>query len=333
MLHRPAKTNGISRVRISSNQPSETGDGKGKPSRRWLQIKRILAWALALLFVVMIFGVTPEDEAVMRTFETAAWRWQNNPEYRSIAVEYCILADNTLRARPFLVRGPTLVMATRSLPFVPHQYAVNDTSEIHYSKFSGGPLVAYLFFCGEQHVDQFVGVLESVGRNQAPSQDKLLRFLDAFHMDYPVCTDAGARQSVATLIRDTRPGEPFPVRSNVGELLLEHVRGLARELNFPTEPDQMTPDQQQAVLVRLDDYVKQHDHQLWRTKQLNDFCCGVWAQVYGPHYHLIIGPVLALRKVGTWGVVLMLVLGLLRRERREPERAKQDEDELNPRQT
>jgi len=92
----------------------------------------------------------------------------------------------------------------------------------------------------------------------------------------------------------------------------------------------MTPDQQQAVLLRLNDYVKQHDYQLWRTKQLNDFCCGVWAQVYGPHYHLIIGPTLALRKIGTWGLVLMLIWGLLRRERREPERAKLVDDELKP---
>jgi len=78
---------------------------------------------------------------------------------------------------------------------------------------------------------------------------------------------------------------------------------------------QMTPEQQITLLLRLDDYVKQHDYELWRTKQLNDFAGGVWAQVYAPHYHLIIGPALAVRQVGTCGLILMLLWALLRRPR------------------
>src|SRR5438874_1351536 len=109
-------------------------------------LRNVLTSLFILLLVAMTFGISPDDEAAMRTFQTAAWRWQNNPEYRSIAVEYCILADSALRTRAFLVRGPTLVLTARSLPFAPHRYALNDTSQIHYSKFSGGPLVAYLYF-------------------------------------------------------------------------------------------------------------------------------------------------------------------------------------------
>jgi len=117
------------------------------------------------------------------------------------------------------------------------------------------------------------------------------------------------------LIRDTRSQQPFTVRKDVGSLLLPHVRALATELEFPPEPEQMTPEQQITLLLRLDDYVKQHDYELWRTKQLNDFAGGVWAQVYAPHYHLIIAPALAVRQVGTWGLVLMLLWALLRRPR------------------
>ena len=294
----------------ASNTPERPGRSR--------VVRRVLTGLVVLMFLAMIFGVSPDDEAALRTFETAAVRWQHDPEYRSLAVEYCILADRALRARAFFVSGPTLVLTARSLPFAPHRYAVNATSRRHYGRFSGGPLVAYLFFCGEQSVDQFVGILEAVGKWERPTDADLLRFLDAFHMEYPVCTDAGARQSVATLIRDTHSDEAFRVRKDVGDLLRGHARVLAQELGFPSEPDQMTPEQQLAVLLRLDDYVKQHDYQLWRTKQLNDFCCGVWGQVYAPHYHVIIGPVLALRQVGTWGLVIMLVWTMFRRSCRGP---------------
>ncbi len=299
-------------------------DRPERRSKTRIVAKRVAKVGLLLVFLVMTFGISPDDEASMRTFDEAGPRWQHDPEYRSLAVEYCILADRALRAKPFLVSGPTLVLTARSLPFAPHRYAVNASSQRHYSRFSGGPLVAYLFFCGEQSVDQFVGILEEIGHTRQPGDADLLRFLEAFHMEYPVCTDAGARQSVATLVRDTRSDEHFRIRKDVGDLLRVHARALARQLAFPQEPDQMSPDQQLAVLLRLDDYVKQHDYQLWRTKQLNDFCCGIWAQVYAPHYHVIIGPVLAIRPVGTWGLVVMLLWTTLHRSRRnrvaDPER-------------
>jgi len=290
-------------------------DVKPAPAVKWCRPKLVFIGLIVLLLVGMIFGISPDDEAAMRTFQIAAVRWQHNPEFRALVVEYCIFADSALRARPFLIPGQKLVMTARSLPFAPHRYAVNPTSRKHYSKFSSGPLVAYLFLSGEQSVDQFVGILESVSRKPQPTQDDLVQFLQAFHMEYPVCQDAGARQSVATLIRDTRSQQPFTVRKDVGSLLLPHVRALAAELEFPPEPEQMTPEQQITLLLRLDDYVKQHDYELWRTKQLNDFAGGVWAQVYAPHYHLIIGPALAVRQVGTCGLILMLLWALLRRPR------------------
>ena len=292
--------------------PSEPSDATNVKPRR---IRTVLVALIALLFVGMTFGISPDDEAAMRSFQTAAVRWQHDPEFRAIVVEYCILADSALRTHPFLIPGPKLVMTARSLPFAPHRYAINPTSRKHYAKFSSGPLVAYLFLCGEQSVDQFVGILENVSRNPQPTQDDLVQFLQAFHMEYPVCQDAGARQSVATLIRDTRSQQPFTVRKDVGILLLPHVHALAVELEFPPDPEQMTPEQQITLLHRLDDYVKQHDYELWRTKQLNDFAGGVWAQVYAPHYHLIIGPALAVRQVGIWGLILLLLWALLRRTR------------------
>src|SRR3954449_13007746 len=91
-------------------------------SRAQRRFRPVATAVLAVLLIAMLFGISPDDEAALRTFQAAAWRWQSNPEYRSIAVEYCILADSALRTRAFLIRGPSLVVATRSLPFAPHRY-------------------------------------------------------------------------------------------------------------------------------------------------------------------------------------------------------------------
>jgi hypothetical protein len=135
-------------------------------------------------------------------------------------------------------------------------------------------------------------------------------------MEQPVCADAGAVSSVALLVRETSAAErPFVLRVNVGPLLLPHVGAVARELGLPEHPAAMTPAQQHAVLERLDARVRTADPELWRTKQLSDFCSGVWAQVFGPEYGYVITPVLVLHRAGWVGMIVLLLM-LVRRRRR-----------------
>jgi hypothetical protein len=84
----------------------------------------------------------------------------------------------------------------------------------------------------------------------------------------------------------------------------------------------MTPEQQRAVLERLDDHVRRHDLELWRTKQVSDFCGGFWAQVFGPPYNTLLVPFLTAHSVSRILLVLAL-LGLLLRLylRHRPRRA------------
>jgi hypothetical protein len=269
------------------------------------------AWIVALLLsVAAAFSLSPLDEAAARGFLEQAKLWQRNPEFRGVAMDYCIRGSRALRTRPFMVPARSLVLGARSVPGLPKQYAVNDTSFAHYDAFSRGPLSAYLFLCDEQSVQNFVGVLEDVSKRSEPR-----RFLDAFHMEQPVCTDAGAVSSVVSLVRDTSPTKSFAHRENVGPLLLPHVGAVARELGFPEDPLLMTPQQQAAVLDRLDAHVRYADPELWRTKQLSDFCCGVWAQVFGPEYGYVITPVLVLHHIGWFAMIVLLAI-LLRRRRR-----------------
>jgi hypothetical protein len=212
-----------------------------------------------------------------------------------------------------MISARSLVLGVRSLPGMPTQYAVNDTSFAHYDAFSRGPLSAYLFLCGEQSVPDFVGVLEDAGKSGEPR-----RFLDAFHMDQPVCKDVGAVSSIGALVRDTSAAEkPFVHRENVGPLLMPHVRAVARELRFPEDPLAMTADQQAAVLERLDAYVRNADLELWRTKQLSDACSGIWAQVFGPEYGYVITPLLVIHQLGWVAMIVLLAILLTRRRRRE----------------
>ena len=84
----------------------------------------------------------------------------------------------------------------------------------------------------------------------------------------------------------------------------------------------MTPEQQRAVLERLDDHVKRHNLELWRTKQVSDFCGGFWAQVFGPPYNTLLVPFLKVHFACRVLLVLAL-LGLLLRLylRHRPRRA------------
>jgi hypothetical protein len=281
-------------------------------------------WIVAfVLCLAAAFSVSPSDEAAARGFLEQARHWQSNPEFRGVAIDYCVRGSRALRTRPFMISARSLVLGVRSLPGMPKQYAVNDTSFAHYDAFSRGPLSAYLFLCDEQSVPSFVGALEDVGKGGEPR-----RFLDAFHMEQPVCKDAGALSSVTALARDTAAGKPFVRRENVGPMLLPHVRAIAQELGVPGDPASMTSDQQGAVLDRLDAHVRAADPELWRTKQLSDFCCGVWAQVFGPEYGYVITPLLLLHRLGWVGMLFLLAILLRRRRGRLLQRG---EDRLSER--
>lgn len=300
--------------------------------KRGKLIRRVAYGCAILLSAWGWFGVSSQEETDARRFDQLAAEWQRQPEFRAITLSYCDDGSRALAATPFGIRANGVVMALRSLPFLPKDLAVNPTSELHYRRFAMGPLCAYLHLCTEQDVPIFAGVLEqTVAKHSAasgpiangpiatgpvatgpatttapiPADPRFVarKFLDMFHMDEPVCTDVGAVQSAAALIRDLDPRRPLVVRQNIDALLVPHISDLARELGVPERIDDMTPEQQRRVFVRLDAHVRARDPELWRTKQLSDFCCGIWAQVYGPSYGLAIKPVLWVHRAA--GVALL----------------------------
>jgi hypothetical protein len=277
-----------------------------KGMRRARTLSVILFLSCSFLAWIAVSG---HDETALRSFAEAVDRWQVNPEFRAVAMDYCVRGSAAMRTKILGMPAKKVIIALRSTPMIPKKYAVNPTSRQHYEDFSRGPLSAYLHLCSEQDVPDMVGVFEVAGRKTGRTRDDLLQALSSFKMDFPLTTDAGARQSVDDLLRDADAARPFTIRQNIGPLLAAPIGELAAELNIPADPDSMTADQQSAVIDRLDPVLRAHHYELWRTKQASDFCSGIWAQVYGPPYKGAIVPVLKIHK--TAEILLIMTLAAL----------------------
>ncbi|HZK79502.1 MAG TPA: hypothetical protein VFC46_00505 [Humisphaera sp.] len=286
------------------------------PPARKSKLTRLFAILLLLGVVLITFGISGPDEAAFRAFDESVDRWQTNPEFRAVAIDYCIGGSRAMMTRPFLIPAKSTIMTLRSAPGLPKKYAVNATSALHYQNFSRGPLSAYLHLCSEQDVPDMIGIIEAAGRKPRRTPDDLRQVLDGFHMDFPVAHDAGAMASVEDLLADTDAGKTFAIRTNIGPMLLAPIAQIAADLHVPANPKDMSADEQRAVLDRLDRYLKSHDQELWRTRQVSDLCGGVWAQVYGPPYRAVVAPLLIAKEVCRWvlvGGLVIAIFGVARR--------------------
>src|SRR5207249_2809634 len=116
----------------------------------------------------------------------------------------------------------------------------------------------YLHLCKYQDVPMSICVVEAEakhlemggGKGKSLTMADMDRFLRERQMDAPVAHDLGAQQSAAALFRatevflDPKTPRPFKVRTNIVALLKDPITQIARDLNVPTEPRNMTPEQQ-----------------------------------------------------------------------------------------
>jgi len=295
-----------------------------KRQRQWPARLRSALLLLMLGFCALTsFCLTPHDEMAFRSFAEAVHRWQSNPEFRAIAMDYASRGSAGASSSLWYIPARQIIMTIRSVPGLPEKYAVNPTSQQHYDNFSRGPLSAYLHLCSELDLPESIGVMEAEARKNDLSDAAMEKLLATFKMGFPVANDHGSRQSTAAMFRDTNAAtSSFAIRTNIGPYLLEPIREIATELNVPADPKVMTFDQQQAVLDRLDGYIKTHNPQLWRTKQMSDYFGGIWAQVYGPPYTMLIEPVLRAQQVCRILLVFLLAFMVVRYRREGRVRSK-----------
>lgn len=293
---------------------------------------RAVGVGLFLLAVVIGYGTSGDDYTRIAQFTAAVQGWQSNTDFRQVAAQYATRGSDAMRSTPM---GPTAarwIVAIRSIPGLPKQFAVNDTSRVHYANFSKGPLSAYLHLCSEVEllgkradgtVDDRNGYLPEFeglfGRSAGGwTNAELFAYLDKQKWDFPVVKDAGAVESLRSMLADTDVAKGYTVRAmHVDGLLRPHVGRLAAELKLPADPEAMTPAQQYAVFDRLDGYVRRHDPELWRTKQVSDFVGGIWGQVFSPPYTILLSPYLVVVDVCRWLVPAALAIVLVVQVRRD----------------
>jgi len=294
-------------------------------STRWIRTTgkwtgRTLLAGLLACAVAVGFGTRSNDAAKMAGFADAVEHWQHNPDFRLVQVEYVTMGSDATRTRIAGVPAPDAVLFLRSLPGLPAHLRVNPTSLDHYANFAKGPLSAYLHLTAEQGLGDTLTSIEQLGQRPDLTDADIVNFLRGYHLHNPVVSDAGAVRSVRRLMTDLNPGRGFVVRDNVPNRLRARASLLAGQLGYPTDIAMLTPEQQIDVWNRLDDVVKREDYELWRTKQVNDWLNGVWAQVYGTMYAGAIRPALEARLACRVGVPSMalawITLAVWRRRRR-----------------
>jgi hypothetical protein len=264
--------------------------------------------SLVILFALAIgFGTSGTDAEKMRVFAEAVERWQHNPDFREVQVEYVEMGNEAMRTRACFVDTTEGIMWLRSLPGLPEHLRVNDTSLAHYRDFCKGPLSAYMHLTAEQGLGETLKMIKYLGTKEKLTDDDIRDFLHQYKLHNPVASDAGAVASVRSLINDVDPSRGFTIEGDVGAKVTPHIASIAQSMGYPANMERMTPAQQLDVWQVLDDEVRETDYELWRSKQVNDWLNGVWAQVYGTMYSGLIGPTLTLREVGRVAGPVMLM--------------------------
>ena len=292
----------------------------------WKRIKTSAIWtarimlSLVILFALMVgFGTSGSDVEKMRLFADAVDKWQHNPDFRQVQVEYVEIGSEAMRSKLAFVNSKTVIMWLRSLPGLPKDWKVNDTSFAHYTNFTLGPLSAYMHLTAEQGLSETLKVLNYLGSKEKLTDDDIRQFLGDYKLYSPVVADDGAVESVRSLINDVDAGRKFEVDGNVADRIKPHIAAIAGRLGYPTQVKGMNVHQQRDVWQLLDTDIRESDYELWRTKQANDWLNGVWAQVYGGMYSSVIRPTLAIREICRISGPLLLMawvgLGLWKRHK------------------
>jgi len=188
---------------------------------------RIFLGLFVAALLAMGFGMPPGDAVKMRLFSDAVERWQHNPDFRKVQVEYVELGSDAMRTRTAFVETTKGIMWLRSIPGLPEHLRVNDTSLRHYTNFTRGPLSAYLHLTTEQGVADTLKMLTALGMKANPTDEDIREFLEQYKLYSPVAKDAGAVQSVRSLLRDIDPGRGFEVSNNIRTFFDRHISTIA----------------------------------------------------------------------------------------------------------
>lgn len=295
------------------------------------RLAAVLRWSAAAILSVawlvsVVFGytVSSRDLDTLQRFREQVLRWDRECDFREVCRVYSDLGSAAIRARAAGIPAGDWVLAARSMPGLPPHLANNEGSAAHYRDFQAGPLSAYLHLSDIQGIRDNIERFEVLARTPGLNDELLRRSIEGFNMRRPPTTNPQAVRSVRRMLDDIGlAASDLRIREPPGPLMRQRLASLAEALGVPPRPEDMTPEQQQVVFERLDSYLRDHDRELWRTKQLSDLLSGVWGQSFGFEYLLLIEPMLMLHAVGRVlapALPLALMAGLALRRPRRPGR-------------
>src|SRR5438046_1090017 len=105
--------------------------GRARAVFRWAG--RVALAGVILFALAVGFGTSSTDCEKMRVFAEAVERWQHNPDFRKVQVEYVEMGNEAMRTRCAFINATRGMMWLRSLPGLPEHLRVNDTSLAHYT--------------------------------------------------------------------------------------------------------------------------------------------------------------------------------------------------------
>lgn len=306
--------------------------------RTGLWTGRVLLGMVIVFALAVGYGTTAGDAEKMRVFGEATHRWQTNPDFRKVEIEYVELGATAMNTKAAWISTTQGIIWLRSIPGLPAHIAVNPTSRAHYDNFTRGPLSAYLHLTDETSggMKDTIKMLKYLVERGDLSDEGVRRdMLQKYTFPgYTVAMDAGAAQSVRRLVDDVDPSRGFQFDDNMRERYRSHIAAVAASLGYPTEVSAMTAEQQSTVRAQLDAHIKEADYELWRSKQVNDWLNGLWAQVYGTMYGMLIQPTITVRAwgrvVGPTLLLTWIALAWWKRRRPSPSPVTADPD-LDPR--
>jgi hypothetical protein len=250
-----------------------------------------------LLLGILGYGINGEDAGRLWVFTETVEGYAVGPEFRKVGMEYATVGSEGVKTTLLGMGAGKVLYHIRRLPVFSKRYAAKASLVSHYRHFAEGPLSAYLHLTGVQGVSDGVAMVEKMGRKGVVSDEQAKWFLGSFAVWPAISMDEKAVASVRGLVADVE-GKTFAIREPVEERLRRWIGVIAREHGWATAPAEMSVEQQLVVLKELDGRIKEADEELWRTKQVSDFLCGVWGSTFGRTYGKVVRMVLAVRATG-----------------------------------
>src|SRR5688572_20578075 len=142
---RPSSTLGSMDKPEAPVEYADTATRSGRSGPRFARLRRILRWVgrvvVVLLFLIAViigFATSESDVAKIVQFVESVDHWQSNTEFRQVAYQYVTRGSDAMGTTPMGMTSARWIVNIRSLPGLPKEFALNDTSRAHYENLSKG---------------------------------------------------------------------------------------------------------------------------------------------------------------------------------------------------